>query len=124
MHSYKKVFIILVFLLFSGISNSFAAKGVFLDKAHERHGLSASEQRQINMEFLKRFGSPTPATPVRSNNPWEAKKQRTQTHSSASWGECRDYALQKRNACYKQGHDAYNCERFYEARSNKCNQDY
>lgn len=121
MHSYKKVFITAVFLLFSSISY---ANGVFLDKAHERHGLSAAEQRQINMEFLKRFGSPAPATPVRSNNPWEAKKQRSQSQSTVSWGECRDYALQQRNICYKQGRDAYNCERFYEARSNKCDEDY
>lgn len=123
MHFYKKVFIAAVFLIFSGISNSYA-NGVFLNKAPERHGLTAAEQRQMSMEFLKRFGSPAPATPVRTNNPWEAKKQRSQSNPSVSWGECRDYALQQRILCYKQGRDAYNCERFYEARSNKCDQDY
>ena len=112
-----------VFLLFSAISNVFA-QGVFTDKIRDRHNLSASEKRQITLEFLKRFGNPAAAKKVRSNNPWEAKKLRNQSKRSVTWGECRDYALQQRNRCYKQGRDAYNCERFYEARSSKCDHDY
>lgn len=123
MVSYSKVFAAVVFVFFSVIGNSFA-DGVFVDKSRDRHGLSAGEQRQITLEYLKRFGNPVSSRPVRSNNPWEAKKQRQQAQRSVTWGECRDYALQRRNLCYKQGRDAYNCERFYEARSRKCDADY
>ena len=123
MHSYKKVSLAVVILLFSVISNVLA-NGVFVDKTRDRHGLSASEQRQITLEYLKRFGNPAPASTVRSNNPWEAKKQRSQAKRTVTWGECRDYALLQRNRCYKQGKEAYNCERFYEARSQKCDKDY
>lgn len=113
-----------VLVLLAGINNVFA-EGVFGDKTRDRHGLSGGEQRQISMEFLKRFGEPnTSKNYIRTNNPWEAKKQRKQAGRTVTWGECRDYALQMRNYCYKRGRDAYNCERLYEGRSRKCDADY
>jgi hypothetical protein len=123
MHYYYKTLVTGVLVFFSMIG-VVSADGVFVDKTRDRHGLSAGEQRQIAVEYARRFGAPGSANYVRSNNPWEAKKQRAQASRSVTWGECRDYALQQRNLCYKQGRDAYNCERFYEARSHKCDKDY
>ena len=123
MHFSKQVVVVGFFYLVLGL-NSAMADGVFTNKVRGGHQLSANEERQINLEFLKRFGEPKAAAPVRSNNPWEAKKQRQDSPKNISWGDCRDYALQMRNLCYKQGRDAYNCERFYEARSRKCDADY
>ena len=119
----KKLIISSVFFVFIGSGNAFA-DGVFLKKQRASHELSGSERRQLTMEFYQRFGKAKSAPVARSNNPWEAKKQKQQSKRSVTWGECRDYALQKRNFCYKQGRDAYNCERFYEARSKKCDKDY
>jgi hypothetical protein len=98
---------------------------VFVDKNRDQHQLSASEQRQIALEFLKRFGPPasSPANSLPGNNPWQAKKQ-AQSGNSVTWGQCRDYALQMRNLCYRQARDAFNCERYYEARARKCDRDY
>ena len=123
MHFHKKLIIFSLITQFFSIGNVFA-DGVFLEKQRDGHKLSSSEQRQLTMEFYQRFGKSKSEPAVRSNNPWEAKKQRQQSQRSVSWGECRDFALQKRNLCYKQGRDAYNCERFYEARTQKCNTEF
>ena len=120
---HKKIINTGLLILFFAVSNAWA-DGVFTNKERNRHGLTAGEQRQITMEFFKRFGNPTASKAVRTNNPWEAKKQRQENSRTVTWGECRDFALQKRNLCYKQGRDAYNCERLYEARSRKCDSDY
>lgn len=124
MRSYKKnfVFIIVSGLLVSGSTMAFA-EGVFLKKSHSAHELSRTEQSQLTTEFLKKFGAPTEQGSVKSNNPWKNKKQQ-QSVQDVSWGECREYAIQTRNACYKAKQSAYNCERFYEARSKKCDSDY
>lgn len=115
--------IIAVFLSTCLISTSIYAEGVFLSKKRSSHELSKAELRKINLEFLQKFGSKKSAT---SANPWKAKKERNQKQNikMPSWSECRDYALQQRNQCYKEGRQAYYCERFYAARSVKCNQDY
>ncbi len=100
------------------------ADGVFVDKTRDGHGLSADEQKQIAVEYARRFGQSHDTNRVRGNNPWEAKKNRSRSSDSVTWGECRDYALRQRNLCYRQGEKPYQCERFYEARSNKCDRDY
>ena len=101
------------------------ADGVFLDKKETAFELSPAEQRQLTIEFYEKFGAQKKSPIKKSNNPWQAKKERTTTQDrSISWSECRDYALQKRNSCYKQGKEAYHCERFYEARTSKCNKDF
>lgn len=97
---------------------------VFVNKNHNAHPLNPAEQRQLNIEFQKRFGNPVANDRARSNNPWEAKKQRTESKYAVSWGKCRDYALQQRNLCYRQAKDAYNCERYYEARSRICDDNF
>ncbi len=120
-----KKFLIILFansLLFSVVAN---ADGVFLDKKRNGHELSRAEIRQLKAEFLQKFGEKNSVPLVRSNNPWKSKKQRDQRiQRTVAWGECRDYSLKKRNRCYKEGRDAYQCERLYEARSIKCNNDY
>ncbi|MDH5485196.1 MAG: hypothetical protein OEY43_08190 [Gammaproteobacteria bacterium] len=125
MCSYKKNF---VFLLVSGLlvsSSAMAlAEGVFLNKNHSAHELSQAEQKQLATEFQRKFGATQAQAQVKTNNPWKNKKQQQNSTKDVSWGECREYAIQTRNACYKAKQSAYNCERFYEARSKKCDSDY
>ena len=116
-----------VFVCVSLMSTSVCADGIFLTKKRSSHDLSKAEMQRIDKEFLQKFGSSGPVRPLTTgNNPWKAKKQREQVEpaKTVSWGQCREYSLQKRNICYKEGRQAYNCERLYEARSKKCNDDY
>ena len=117
--------LMLIFLSVCWVSTSVYAEGVFLTKKRVSHQLSKSEICSINIEFLQKFGNRKPGRSTKTN-PWMAKKERKQKQkvNTASWGQCRDYSLQKRNRCYKEGRQAYYCERFYEARANKCNQDF
>jgi hypothetical protein len=123
--SYLKI-PVLFFVSACVISTAVSAEGVFLTKKRASHELSKIETRRIDVEFLQRFGSKNPVVSSGGANPWKAKKERKQKQkvNTASWGECRDYSLQKRNRCYKEGRQAYYCERFYEARTGKCNDDY
>lgn len=123
MRSYKNPFVIFLGFVFFSSSIAFA-EGVFLNKKRSSHELTSAEKRQMNVEFLQKFGSNVSAPQMKSNNPWEAKKQKQESTRKVTWAECRDYAIQQRNRCYKEGRSAYSCERFYEARSNKCNDDY
>ena len=110
-----------------GISGAVLADGVFLGRSMAAHNLTDTENAQIDMELTRQFGNPSADnSSVKTNNPWEAKKKQNQTQAQkkASWGDCRDYALQQRNLCYKEGRDAYSCERFYEARSMRCDKRY
>ncbi|HEX5638095.1 MAG TPA: hypothetical protein VFY78_13465 [Gammaproteobacteria bacterium] len=120
----KSVALLTVCLL--ATSGAVLADGVFLGRSIEAHELTNTESAQLDAELARQFGSPTPETLVKSNNPWDAKKKQTQnlTQKKASWGDCRDYALQQRNLCYKEGRDAYSCERYYEARTTKCDKKY
>jgi len=123
--SYSKVSALIVLAIWLA-SVTAHAEGVFLKKKRASHELSKAEQRKINIEFLQKFGSNNPAAPSKISNPWKAKKERKQTEkvSTVSWAGCRDYALQQRNRCYKEGRKAYHCERYYEARSKKCDENY
>jgi hypothetical protein len=124
MFSFKPVAIILL-AVSTVFSVSVSADGVFLNKKHNRHELSNAESSQLKAEFLQKFGEKKSAAPVRSNNPWKVKKQRVQQKQrTVTWGECRDYSLKRRNRCYKEARDAYHCERMYEARYKKCDNDY
>jgi hypothetical protein len=109
-----------------GVSSAVLADGVFLGRSMAAHALTDAENSQIDTELARQFGNQSADSPVKSNNPWEAKKKQTQsqTQRKASWGDCRDYALQQRNLCYKEGREAYACERFYEARSTRCDKNY
>lgn len=109
-----------------GMSGVVLADGVFLGRSMEAHALTDAENAQIDTELARQFGSQASETVVKSNNPWEAKKKQAQSQvqKKSSWGDCRDYALQQRNLCYKEGRDAYSCERYYEARSTRCDKKY
>lgn len=120
---HKKSMVLLAACLL-GISSTVFANGVFMGRSMGAHALTNAENAQMDAEFKRQFGNPSPETMIKSNNPWEAKKKQAQAQNKTSWGECRDYALQQRNQCYKEGRDAYSCERFYEARSLKCDKDY
>ena len=109
-------------LLISG--TVLAADGVFVGRTMNGHNLTDLENTQIDAEFKRQFGSQVTDTGSKTNNPWEAKKRQTESQKKSSWGECRDYALQLRSQCYKEGRDAYACERFYEGRSLRCDKNF
>jgi len=110
-----------VILLLTFAQASFA-EGVFENRQKANHALDGAEFNRLSVEHKMRFGAKPSATGgVRTNNPWEKKKQKSQRPmQNASWGECRDFALTKRNYCYREGKNAYSCERVYEARTKLC----
>lgn len=99
-----------------------SADGAFEDKKKAKHELSGANLNRIKAEHQLKFGQSTNQSPsYKSNNPWDKKKKKVNTPvNKASWGECRDYALHKRNRCYREGRDAYRCEQMYEARTGLC----
>ena len=99
-----------------------SAEGVFEDKKKGKHDLSGANLNRIKAEHQLKFGQSTNASPsYKSNNPWDKKKKKVSSPvNKASWGECREYALHKRNRCYREGRDAYRCEQMYEARTGLC----
>ena len=102
-------------------AQSVSANGVFVNRSKAQHALTAGELSRIKAEHDTRFGSSQAKGGYNTSNPWERKKQKNQSAlGQASWGDCRDHALNMRNICYKQGRQAYGCERVYEARTNLC----
>lgn len=115
------------FLLFSVIflsafSQPSFAEGVFENRQKVHHALNSAELNRLSIEHKMRFGESSSAPEAsRSSSPWEKKKQKSQYPvKKASWGECRDFALIKRNNCYREGQSAYGCEQVYEARTKLC----
>lgn len=108
-------------LLVSGLlAGSLAqAEGVFDNRSKAGHALSGAELERIKREHETRYGKVSVTGSYNTANPWERQKQNTQSNRG-NWGECRDNALNLRNICYKQGRNAYECERIYEARANLC----
>ena len=107
--------------LFSS-TQSVLAQGVFLNKKKAQHVLTGQNLNRLKAEHQVKFGNvKRVSSSFNSNNPWDKKKQKANSAmNKASWSECRDYALHKRNRCYREGRDAYRCEQMYEARSNLC----
>ncbi len=120
--SHRHGFSTIAFLSLFFITAQVSAQGVFLSRDKSTHPLKGVELNRIKAEHQQRFGQRRSTAPHYStNNPWEKKKQKSQgAAKGASWGECRDYALHKRNRCYREGRDAYSCERAYEARARLC----
>lgn len=114
----------LFFLLLSGllavmVVQAVQAEGVFDNRSKAEHELSGAELERIKREHETRYGKAVVSGSYNTSNPWERQKQNVQG-SRGNWGECRDNALNLRNICYKQGRNAYNCERTYEARVKLC----
>ena len=110
-------------ILLAVLTQPVLAEGIFEDKKKAQHKLSGAELNRIKAEHQIKFGqSSSQSSMQRSNNPWDRKKQKKKKApvNKATWGECRDYALHKRNRCYREGRDAYRCEQMYEARSHLC----
>lgn len=108
-------------LILLSVTNSAVADGVFDNRNKQQHALSGAELSKIQKEHETRFGKSQSAGSYNTTNPWERQKQQAETTSArGSWGDCRDYALNMRNICYKQGRNAYGCERVYEARVELC----
>jgi hypothetical protein len=109
------------FLLVGGLlTGSLAqAEGVFDNRSKAGHALSGAELQRIKREHETRYGKIEVGGSYNTTNPWERQKQSVQSNRG-NWGECRDNALNLRNICYKQGRNAYDCERVYEARAELC----
>jgi len=115
------IFLSLVLAL--GGMQSAKAEGVFLEKKKDQHQLSGADLNRIKAEYQIRFGKKASSTySYQSSNPWEKKKSgKVDVKANEEiWAECRDYALHKRNRCYREGRDAYKCEQMYEARTGLC----
>lgn len=110
-------------ILLAVLAQPVLADGIFEDKKKAQHKLSGAELNRIKAEHQIKFGKPSSQSSMqRSNNPWDRKKQKQKKAplNKATWGECRNYALHKRNRCYREGRDAYRCEQMYETRSHLC----
>lgn len=115
----SRIFIAVAVLM----SVSVASADVFTNRTRESHELTPMEKQRINREFTQRFGAGQSPEQNLSGNPWKDRKQKP-VKRNVNWGECRDYALQMRNLCYKKGQDAFSCERMYEARATKCDEEF
>jgi len=115
-----------VLIMALGVSQQAIAEGVFNKKSKAKHSLFGTELNKIKQEHHKKFGQARKGTAsIKSDNPWERKKQKSnRSIGKAQWGACRDYALQKRNRCYREGQNAYRCEQRYEARARLCDNDF
>jgi len=122
---YQLCFITSLFIM-SGFSQSALAEGVFEKKQKANHALFGAQLNNIKAEHQLKFGkSKGNGAGRKSDNPWNKKKQKNQrSFTKAEWGECRDYALLKRNRCYREGRNAYRCEQMYETRTRLCDNDF
>ena len=112
-------FMLLSGLLIGSLAQTAQAEGVFDNRSKASYALSGTELERIKREHETRFGKAIATGSYNTANPWERQKQNVQSNRG-NWGECRDNALNLRNICYKQGRNAYDCERVYEARVNLC----
>jgi len=110
---------------------SAADRGIFKGKSQKQHELTKWEENKLKAEFKSKFsGSASGAFQKLNNNPWEAKRSKQKQHNqkmlklSNSWGACREFAYKQRGQCYARGGDAYTCERYYDARSSHCDQNF
>ena len=108
-------------LVLLALTQSVYAEGVFGDKKKTQHQLNNADLNRLKAEYQIKFGQAAdkPAG-KKSGNVWDKKKGRNSVNKT-SWAECRDYALHKRNRCYRDGRAAYSCERVYDARIKFCN---
>lgn len=109
-------------LVLLAVTQTVFAEGIFEDRKKAQHKLTGADLNRIKAEHQLKFGQTTSSSSsYKSNNPWEKKKKNIQSPvAKVSWGECRDYALHKRNRCYREGRNAYRCEQMYETRSKLC----
>jgi hypothetical protein len=99
------------------LSHMVFADGIFVDRKKAQHDLSGVELNRIKAEHQIRFGQKVSTS---QNFGVKNKAQQAQVQK-ASWSDCRNYALHKRNRCYRDGRDAYRCEQMYDARVTLCN---
>ncbi len=98
------------------------ADGVFSSREKSKHDLSGVELNKIKAEHQIKFGGQVSRSYIPGATPWDKKKSQQAQSKSASWSECRNYALHKRNRCYRDGRDAYYCEKTYDARVKLCDE--
>lgn len=119
---YLSAFFLSLLLLLS-FAQPVLAEGVFEQKKKAKHALFGADLNRLKAEHQLKFGK-TKSADYKSNNPWDKKKKKNQRPvSKAEWGQCRDYALHKRNRCYREGRNAYRCEQMYETRARLCDND-
>ena len=113
-------------LNFAMVSHALASN-VFANKNKSSHELPGAQQQGIRAEFDQKFSSQNSSSvTVTSKDPWKAKKERKKMSKqqnqqrSATWGECRESALRNRFGCYRERKQPYQCELYYEARIQLC----
>ena len=118
-------------VLTASISTAEANRVVFKGKEKTQHELTNWEKKKMAAEFKSKFSAQkSGAFQQLNNNPWAAKKARQQAHqnklleTTANWGACREYAYKQRGQCYARGGDAYTCERYYDARTKRCDDQF
>ena len=120
-------FVLAAALTFQVTAAVSAERSVFKSKKSSQHELTRWEKKKMDAEFKSIFsGADSAAFQKLNNNPWSAKNaQRPRREANralvSSWGSCRDYAYKQRGQCYAGGGDAYTCERYYDARVDRCN---
>ena len=108
-------------LLLLAFTQNAYAEGVFGDKKKAQHKLNNTDLNRLKAEYQLKFGRASDNKPgPNSGNVWDKRKEKNSVNK-ASWAECREYALHKRNRCYRDGRAAYSCERVYDARIKFCN---
>ena len=129
---FKHILFMFILLLALPLSVATASNpGVFNNKSEKQHELTDREDQRLAAEFKVQFrGAKSGALQKMNKNPWAVKKARQQHHAnrilklSNTWGSCREYAYKQRGQCYARGSDAYTCERYYDARVKRCDNQF
>ncbi|VAW57940.1 hypothetical protein MNBD_GAMMA11-1431 [hydrothermal vent metagenome] len=119
-----RLFLMGLVLMIAASRPAFSAENVFKGRQKEQHELRGIELDRIKTEHRLKFGAKEARlVSYRSFRPWGRKnREQIQQEEKINWGECRDYALYKRNSCYRDGRDAYQCEQAYEVRFRLCDE--
>jgi len=114
----------LALILIIGSPEIASAGGVFEGRAKVQHELTGIDLNRLKTEHFQKFGVKDSEKKAKKEN-WfgsfrSSKKQQAKLEKTFSWSECRDFALYKRNSCYRDGREAYRCEQSYDVRVELC----
>ncbi len=121
----KTIFsVCLMLALITGNSGIACAGGIFEGRAKAQHELTGIDLSRLKTEHFQKFGVKGSEKKAKKDN-WfgnfrSNKKQQARLKKTFSWSECRNFALYKRNSCYRDGREAYRCEQSYDVRVDLC----
>ncbi|HED35685.1 MAG TPA: hypothetical protein ENJ08_15940 [Gammaproteobacteria bacterium] len=101
-----------------------SAGGVFEGRSKVQHELTGTDLSRLKTEHFQKFGARESEKKAKKDD-WfgsfrSSKKQQVKLKKTFKWSECRDFALYKRNSCYRDGREAYRCEQSYDVRVELC----